>query len=449
MKIMKKIVLVSSILVVAILVACGGGTAVTPADGGGTAAAPDGEAAPEATPEAAADEPIELTYWTIVGWRPNQWEYVVERWADIEPNVTIDVVVNSTDDHKSNLMLAAAAGAMPSFWFNWGGSLADFFPENHLTRDLTQHAIDNNWDQIFYAEALELSTLAGQLTGAPHGTTAFGVFYDRRAFARAGITEHPVTFAEFEAALEALHDAGIIPIAAGGRNGWQVYRLIEKMIEMNLGSDLHYRLNHDWDTDIWLHDGVTETFAAFQRFVDSGFYPEGFITGDPNDARALLYNELAAIMIGGSAEEMNSINDGQNPDDFGWFPFPAPAGGNRMTSFVHMNQFCITLTDAEFYAAMAVNHFAYSPEVVESLGFVQQPIPRFDNVSLYDFPISTKIMETLDERGSFTITDQALPQEVVNRLFEIMDNVALGAMEPSEVGPSMKQFHDNWILMNP
>lgn len=454
MKIKKKIgaILVSSVLAVSFLMGCASPAApVTP------------DAAPDAAPDAPADtasaapseagfsdesaEPIHLTYWTIAGWRPVQMEYVIERFREIYPHVTVDLVVNSIDDHKRNLMIAAASDSMPSFWHNWGGTLGSFYPENYLTMDLTEYAREHNWDQKFYPRALEMATLAGQLSGAPYSLVAFGIFYNKQAFEEAGITSYPTTFEEFEDILERLSETGWIPIAAGGRNGWQVYRLLELMMEKNLGATLHTQLTVDGDTDLWLHEGVTETFRSFRRFVESGFYPEGFVTADPNDSRFLLYNDIAAMLVEGAPVEALVFADGMNPDDFGWFPFPT--NGNRMTSFVQMNQFSARLTPEEFEAAMAFNHFAYSPEIIESLGgVVQQPVPRFDNTFLEALPIASASMETLDDRGGFLIVDQALPQEVVNRLFEIMDYVALGVVAPEEVGEMMQQFHNTWLLAN-
>jgi len=422
--------LLCAILLVGITAAC-----ASPGTSGGGAA------------PAASNEPIELTYWTLAGWRPNHWEYVTEQYALIDPNVSVDVVVNSTDDHKRNKMIAAASNTMPSFWFNWGGSLGSFYPENGLTWDLTEYAKEHNWDGWISPLSLEMATLGGMLSGKPHNITAFGVFYHKGLFERAGITAEPTTYAEFEAAMAALHNADIIPLAAGGRNGWQVFRLIELLMEKNMGAEKHDRLLAQ-DTEMWLEPGLTQSFQEFRRYVEYGYYPEGFITADPNDSRSLLYNEVAAMMIDGSSMEVNARNDGQNPEDFGWFALPLSAAGNRMTSFVQMNQFSSRLTNAEFEAAMAIDTFAFSPEVVDHLGIVQQPIPRND-IILRNMPITEKVVAAFNERGGFLITDQGLPQEVVNRLFEIQDEVALGQTAPEAVGRIMKEFHDNWIAMNP
>lgn len=444
-------ILLALVLVAVMLAGCA--NQGTPATSGEATQAPTpaAPAAPTAPATGGLDadspDPIHLTYWTIAGWRPTHMEYTIERFTEMHPHITVDLVVNSIDDHKRNLMIAAASDSMPSFWHNWGGTLGSFYPENFLTMDLTEYARANNWDQKFYSRSLELATLAGQLSGAPYSLAAFGIVYNRQAFSDAGITSHPTTFAEFEAILDQLHGAGWIPVAAGGRNGWQVYRLIELMMEMNLGSALHDQLTVHWDTDLWLHDGVTETFSAFRRYVESGFYPEGFVTADPNDSRFLLYNNIAAMMVEGAPLEALIFADGMNPNDFGFFPFPTD--GNRMTSFVQMNQFSARLTPEEFEAAMALNHFAFSPDVIESLGgVVQQPVPRFDNPILHELPIASAVMETLDNRGGFLIVDQALPQEVVNRLFELTDYVALGVIAPEDVGVQMQQFHNTWLLMN-
>lgn len=52
----------------------------------------------------------------------------------------------------------------------------------------------------------------------------------------------PTTFDELETLLAKSKEAGIIPITTGGKYGWHPMRLLQGLIEMYCGSDMHDQL---------------------------------------------------------------------------------------------------------------------------------------------------------------------------------------------------------------
>ena len=405
-----------------------------------------GKASSEET--AAGDTEMEITYWTIAGNRPAHIETAIEMYKDVEPGIKVNLVVNATDDQKKNLKISAASNSMPSMWFNWGGSLGSFYPENGISYNLNDYAESHGFSDMYNADAIEMCTFDGQLSGVPEAMAMFGVFYSKPMFEKAGITTLPATHEEFEDVLAKLKESGVIPIASGGKSGWQPFRLVEFLMEKNLGAEKHDQLLN-MDSEIWLDDGITQSFQEFKSYVDAGYFPEGFVTQDPADSKNLVYNGLAAILIDGPSIESLVHADGQNPDDYDWFSLPLSDTTNRMTSFVQMAQFSSQLTEEELDAAIKFQQFCFSPEVIAAAGpTVPQYVPRNDNVLGEDMKMIDKMVEALDENGGFLITDQALPQEVVARMFEVQDAVIAGQMTPEEVGPAMKEFCDNYIAAN-
>ncbi len=398
---------------------------------------------------ASVNEKVELDYWTISTGKDKHAQYAIEQYKKAHPNVTINLVVNSVDDHKKNLKIAASSGSMPSMWFNWGGSLASFYSENDLTYDLTNLVKEKGWNDLYNKTALDMCTFDGKISGLPQTIAMFGMVYRKDLFEKAGITAAPATYAEFEDDLAKLKATGTIPFASGGKGGWHVFRLLELLLEKNLGSEKHDQLLN-MNTDIWLDEGVTKTFTEFKKYVDAGYYPDGFATQDPNDAKMLMYNDLAAMTVDG----VNIVNlmmaDGRDvAGQYGFFAVPLSEAGNRMTTYVQMNQFSNKLSDTDIETALDFNDFMFSPDVVKAMSsVVQQPVPRTDNVIPADLPLAQDMMDALTERGGFLITDQGLPQEVVTKLFEMQDAVLTGHTKPEDAGPAMKKVADDYLATN-
>lgn len=395
--------------------------------------------------EPAANKKVSLTYWTISGGRDKQAAYAIEEFKKTHPNVEVTLVVNSTDDHKKNLKIAASSKSMPSMWFNWGGSLASFYSDNGLVYDLTDYAKKNDWANKYHEAGLKLATLNGVLAGVPAAITMFGAVYRTDLFKKAGIAAEPATFAEFEQALAKLKAAGLIPIATGGKNGWHVFRLIEFLFEKNLGAAKHDQLLA-MKTEIWLDEGITKSFSEFKKYVDAGYYPNGFITQEPNDARMLIWNGLAGLTFDGISLVTNAASKNMDVSGYGFFPMPLSAAGNRMTTFITMDQLSNKLNKAELEAALAFQDTLFSQKVVDAMGrVIQHPLAKKEIKIPDDQPLVREMMDALTKQGGFLITDQGLPQEVVTKLFEVQDAVATGKMQPKDVGAAMKVVADNYL----
>ena len=438
---MKKIVslLLCSLLLIGLVSGCGStnNTTDTPSSQSSDTSG--------ASSEKENQEPITVTYWLQTNNRTEHAKIAVEEFAKVKPNITVELVSISVDDLKKNLQIASASRTLPSMWYNWGGTLGSFYPENGLSYDLTEYAKEHNWSDKYSKTALELVTLAGQVSGAPQSVASFGISYNKTLFEKAGIDSEPTTYAEFEEAMAKLKASGVTPLALAAKNGWQLFRLIELLFEKNLGAEKHDQLLA-MNTDIWLDEGITKSFQEFKSYVDASYFPEGFLTQEPTDMSMLMTNGLATMIIDSPGTINRLVAQGLDPNDYSIFPLPLSAEGNRMTSYVQMNQFNAKSSDEELDAAVGFHEFSYSQEVVEKAKtYVQHPT-AFKALALPDDqPWTKKLVAGLEERGGFLITDQGLPQEIVTKLFEFQDAVAMGQMAPEEVGPTVKELADDYL----
>ncbi|MDC7235619.1 MAG: extracellular solute-binding protein [Spirochaetales bacterium] len=386
--------------------------------------------------EEASDSVTELTWWNLSS-RKELTERVVADFNAAHPDIQINAVLNSTDDHKNQLMVAASSGSLPDMWFNWGGTLGSFYPENGLSYDLSDYAKENNWSQKYDESALSLATLEGQLAGVPTSIAMIGMFYRKDIFEECGVTA-PETFEEFETVLATLKSKGYTPLILCGKGGWHLMRFVEALIEMYGGSAEHDRLAA-LDSS-WNSEPVIKAFAKFKEYVDLGYLPEGFVTLGGSDAKSLLYAGDGVIDIEGPWMESNIYNDEQDPDLYGYFKLPLSPKGNRMSGFVEMLQLNANLSDRELEAAITFIEWFYSPESINTYGaLIKQPVPRKDNSIPERLVMTSMMIDDLNTYGSYTISDQGLPQEIAGKLFEAQDSVGVGIMTPEEAAAFMQK----------
>jgi raffinose/stachyose/melibiose transport system substrate-binding protein len=77
-------------------------------------------------------DPIELTFWTLQT-RQEGTDIVTEIFNEANPNINVTVSYYDTDGIKDACKTAAQSGSMPSFWFNWGGALGQYYVDNGVT----------------------------------------------------------------------------------------------------------------------------------------------------------------------------------------------------------------------------------------------------------------------------------------------------------------------------
>ncbi len=436
-----------SAMAVSLLAGCGNSSSSSNSDAGTSAAdeSSDDTSAGDSTVDTSAaesiadvgyeGEPVELSFWYLQT-RQEGTDVLTEIFNEANPNINVTVSYYDTDGIKDACKTAAQSGSMPSMWFNWGGALGQYYVDNGVTYDLTEYAQTNDWANTYTSGAMNLVTLGGQISGIPTSYNVIGIYYRRDIFEQCGI-EVPTTIEEFDAACATLKEAGYTPISTAGLNGWHVMRLIEQFIEYEAGADLHDQLQAL--TTSWDCDAVKNALTRYQTYCQEGYFPDGFVTANPDDTYMALAMGTAAMDIQGQWYDSVLTNNEVNLENVSWFPFPNGTG--RMSAFAEMNQFNKDLSDDELEAAVAYTNFLFSNECAEAYPtYYNLPLPRMD-ANPVDPSVNPNVQSMLDtssENGTFTITDQAFPTEVADVLFNYQDAIANGEATPDEAAPAIQ-----------
>ncbi len=386
-------------------------------------------------------DPIELSFWYLQT-RQEGTDVLTEVFNKANPNINVTVSYYDTDGIKDACKTAAQSGSMPSMWFNWGGALGQYYVDNGVTYDLTAYGEENGWGDLYTSGAMNLVTLGGQVSGIPTSYNVIGVYYRTDLFEQYNL-EVPTTIEEFESVCAALKENGITPMDAAGLNGWHVMRWIEQFIEYEAGADTHDQLQSlstSWDCD-----AVKKGLERYEKYCEEGYFPDGFITANPDDTYMAFGMGTAAMDIQGQWYDSVLQNNEVTLDNVSWFPFPNETG--RMSAFVEMNQFNKDLSDEELEAAIAYTNFLFSNEAAKIYPtYYNLPLPRTD-ADPVDPAVNPNVQDMLDtssENGTFTITDQAFPTEVADVLFNNQDAIANGETTPADAAAAIQKAIESY-----
>ena len=201
--------------------ACGGAASSPSA---AASAGPPASVPASAPASAAASEPVTLSFWY---WAESdapgadKWmAETVTEYQKAHPNVTINVVPQSTDTLQSAFQTAAASKSGPDIASQWAtGPVLSFVWSDAVApiSDLVPAGEMKHWLNT------NENTYAGKVWAMPMYLLGIGLGYNKDLFARAGVTPPSGdrwTWAEFLAASAKLKAAGITPFVGGDKNGY-------------------------------------------------------------------------------------------------------------------------------------------------------------------------------------------------------------------------------------
>jgi raffinose/stachyose/melibiose transport system substrate-binding protein len=402
--------------------------------------------APEGLPKPPEGK-VTVKFWGIA---TQPWKEIIAEFNKVYPNIEIKWTRYSTDELKQALRVASASGKMPDMWFNWGGSLAGPYIEGGHALEITpelaaKYGLDKNISPV----ALDLAKHNGKLYGVPIWVRPMTIFYKKSLFDKNGIPE-PKTFADLEKAMETLKSKGVTPIAVGGKFSWMTMRTTDFLIEHFAGPEMHdklFALEASYNSP-----EVVQAFAKLKEWVDKGYFNDGFISLDPNQALPLLYQNKAGMIFQGPwIEEENIVKSKLDPNDY--VPIIAPADQTpvRVSGFQEQLQISSKSPPEVQQAALLFAAYISQPEVAKTAASKALGTPRavLGVSPAEDRPIGTQMAKWVQGDAQLYLpTDQALPQELVNAFFQAQDSVVLGTMTPEAAAEHIQKAVEAYKAAN-
>ncbi|HEV3063844.1 MAG TPA: extracellular solute-binding protein, partial [Chthoniobacterales bacterium] len=196
---------------------------------------------------------------------------------------------------------------------------------------------------------------------------------------------------------------------------------------------------------------VIKAFAKLKEWVTKGYFNDGFISLDPNQADPLLFQDKAAMIFDGPwIEDQHIIPAHQDPKNY--IPIIAPADQTpvRVSGFQEQVQVWSKSKEDQQKAALLFAAFITTPDVA------QRHIAEFGSPSAVvgvlpppDRPIALEMAKWLQRGvGLYLPTDQALPQELVNAFWQAQDSLVLGTLRPEAACAQIQKAVDQYKATN-
>jgi multiple sugar transport system substrate-binding protein len=219
---MKRILLVLLIFSVAVIMVATFSLTGCTAETAETTAAAAEETTAAAETEAA--EPVNLVIW----WWGEQeapglegfMQESTEMYTKEHPNVTFELVLQSTESLVEAFRAAGAAGEGPDIQYFWGGILTIEDAWNEFIVPISDYLSEEELSHMYTRNE---QMMGGKIWGAPWYMVPMVFGYNKDIFTEAGLDPEspPKTWTDFMAACAAIKSAGYAPVMLGNQEGIQ------------------------------------------------------------------------------------------------------------------------------------------------------------------------------------------------------------------------------------
>ncbi len=383
----------------------------------------------------------DLTLWTL-NFDNNAANVALKKVAtDFEaanPGTKVEIVQRAIDEHKTALRVAAGSNKGPDIYFSWAGlGLGGEYVKAGLSAPLDKYYTEYKWnDELLPAAAAFADLYPGGKHGVPFTFKGEAVYYNKKLFQQAGITEEPKTYEEFLAAAEKLKAAGIPAFTFGGSVNWHVMRLMDVILETKCGAEKHDALKAmkaDWSTEPCATDAFTE-FAKWTK--DYTLQP--FMGIDNKQSYSLFTAGRAAMMLEGDWLVSQLETSGANLDDYGMFPFPTNT--QRLYGFAEYN-YISTKSPHPDLAAKFLDYFLSTKVQQDLVGQISSTSVNKNVQYANQKPLEAEWLDVFKTYGKVYMNgDQAFPLDVTTEYFRVINDVAAGNTAPADAAKQLQTF---------
>jgi raffinose/stachyose/melibiose transport system substrate-binding protein len=263
--------------------------------------------------------------------RTNTWGAVIEVInAEFKAaNPGVEIVTESYPDqpYQEKMKIYATAKQLPDVFKYWSFSTL----LGPMVKAKNVVALDRpTFEKFGYLSgALDSNVVGGKLYGIPVSADLWVIYYNKKLFQDAGVTELPKTLDELLAVVPKFKAKGIIPMTTDGKDAWPLCITFDQ---------LAWRLSGDpalpqkaLDRKVKFTDPIfVKAAATLQNMVKAGLFQEDLMVSDYGAARNLFGQGKAAMFLMGSWELGLGSDQSFSPEfraGVDAFKFPVIAGG--------------------------------------------------------------------------------------------------------------------------
>lgn len=319
----RSLLLLFSMLLLGLLVACGGKDSESSKDATSTDGASESEEGNKSESSGDGGTLEIFSWWTGAG-EEDGLLALIELFESKHPDITVEnaAVAGGAGTNAKAVLAARMQGNDPpsTFQVHGGAELNESWVEAEMMEPLNDFYEEYDLMDKFPEELIELVSKDGNIYSVPVNIHRGNViFYNKAIFEENGISV-PTTLDEFVDVLGQLQDAGVTPLAMGDKEAWTATQIFENLLLATLGPEDYRAL---WAGDIAFDDDrVVEAAEYFKTIL--GYVNEDHASRNWQDAAQLVGEGEAAMTNMGDWAKGYFSNDLELETnvDFGYFAFP-------------------------------------------------------------------------------------------------------------------------------
>ena len=331
---------------------------------------------------AAADAATLTVNVSARGNQRSTWQDAFDKFRQANPEVDLKVTYITEEAYK--VQMGGWLATDPPDIVSWhDGERMAYYAQRGLLEDLSPDWSKNGWSQQ-YASVKEASTYQGKQYAAPLGYDAYGFFYRKDLFEKAGIKSEPKTWDEFLDACKKLKAAGIAPVAVAGRDAWTLAGWFDYLDLRINGNAFHQKLMAG---DVAYTDPrVKKVYTTWKGLIDDKMFIDNSLSYDLDAVQPFLFQGKAAMML------MGTFITGGFPENIkaqmGFFQFPiidsnVPTAEDGPVESLHIPSKAKNKADAHTFLA-----FVETPEISALLAKGLGSLPANSKSPEPDDPVS-------------------------------------------------------------
>ncbi len=332
---------------------------------------------------AESDETVVLT---MGSWRTDdvtQINALLDAFSEAHPGIEIQFQPTNPPDYNATLRLQLESETGPDLMYARSYATGVQLFEDGYFADLS--GLSSLESSYSAGSRSPWSTADGTPFAVPFVAVSHGVYYNQDIFADLGLAV-PETWEEFLNVCKTIKGAGIIPVANGLADEWDIAEVVFMSLAPNYIGGMEGRLEYESGRRPWNDQAVVAAFSAMADLKP--YLPEGFQAISYNDSNALFATGQAAMFFDGSW----SIGTYEGVDfDWSVFAVPPPQGKPGYVCF-HAD------------AGMAMNSATAHPEEAKLflnwLGSQEGANILANTLPTGFFPMSNKAVEISDPHAN-------------------------------------------------
>lgn len=398
----------------------------------------------------------EIVYWNIGTENPDKdiLKYAVDKFNDNTDtgfHVTSEAIQNDT--YKEKLVISMSADECPDVYVTWvGGPMKEYIDAGYAQP--IQELMDASpvKDRIIDS-AIEQSSYNGELYAFPFmQLTISGVFYNKEIFEKYDL-QVPETVSELETVCDTLVANGITPFALANASKWTGSMYFMSLATRKGGLEPIQKAvdgSGTFEDESFVYAG-----EKIQEWVKKGYFPEGVnsLSEDDGQAKQLIYQESAAMLLGGSWYTGTFQSDDEEfYKKLGWFSFPAVDGSDADASIqIGTSGYFLSFNceDEKLEAAFDMCEYYYDDEIIEKM-VSENKIPPVKNAEeLIKDPVVKQILEAANKASNMQIFyDQYMPPTVAEVHKDTCQQIFGLAVTPEEANAELQDAMQTYLKEN-